>query len=120
MLFRSHVRQVKQDVTPGSVEETEWSAATDKRVWKNAGIAMIPALMPFLGVAIRFLTANPTVIALVGLVLWICGAATYWLIFRISRVQKDQRLSLTIFVWTMTYIPFYLIAVFGTSALLKR
>jgi len=118
--FKLRVRQVKQDVTPGSVEETEWTGEVDKRVWKNAGMAMIPALMPFLGVAIRLLTANPTAIALAGLVLWICGAATYWLIFRISQVQRDQSLSLTIFAWTMTYIPFYLIAVFGTGALLKR
>lgn len=118
--FKLHVRQVKQDVTPGSVEETEWTGGVDKRVWKNAGMAMIPALMPFFGAAVRLLTANPTAIALVGIVLWICGAATYWLIFRISCVQKDQSLPLMIFVWTMTYIPLYLIAIFGTAALLKR
>lgn len=118
--FKLHVRQVKQDVAPGGTEETEWTAEIDKRVWKNIGMALIPALMPFLGIAVRLLTDDPKAIALMGVVLWICGAGTYWLLFRISRVQPDQHLALAIFVWTMTYIPFYLIAAFGTGVLLKR
>jgi len=118
--FKLRVRQVRQDLTPGRVAETEWTGKGDKRIWKNIGMGIILTLIPWLGIAVRLLTANPQAIAWMGAVLWICGAATHWLIFRISRVQRDQSLPLTIFVWTMTYIPFYLIAVFGTSALLKR
>jgi hypothetical protein len=121
--FGLPVRQIKQDATPGARSETEWKATYDKRVWKNAGLALVPSLTPFLGIPVRLFTGDTKIIALMGFVLWFLGVVAYWLVFRINRtssISKDQSLPLTLLVWTMTYIPFYLIAVVGTRALILK
>jgi hypothetical protein len=121
--FGLPVRQIKQDATTGAHSETQWNTTFDRHVWKNAGLVLIPTLMPFLGVPIRLFTGNIKIIVLMGFVLWFLGAGAYWLVFRLSRIHdisKDQNLPLTLLVWTMTYIPFYLIAVVGTRALILK
>ena len=121
--FGLHVRQVKQNATPGAFEETEWAATIEKRGWRNIGIAMAAGLIPFLGVPVRLLTGDEKVIAFMGAVLWVCGTGMYWLLYRLNRLplnSKDQNFLLALLVWTMTYIPFYLIAVVGTRALILK
>lgn len=121
--FGLHVRQIKQNATPGAVEETEWAATIEKRDWRNIGIAMMATLIPFLGVPVRLLTGNEKVIALMGVTLWVCGVGTYWLIYRLNCIplkSRDQNFALALVVWTMTYIPFYVIAVVGTRALMLK
>jgi hypothetical protein len=121
--FGLHVRQIKQDATPGSCSESEWKTTFDRRVWRNLGIVLMPSLMPFLGVPVRLFTGNVTIIILMGFVLWFLGATGYWLVFRLNRTpttSKDQSVPLALFVWTMTYIPFYIIAVVGTRVLILK
>jgi len=121
--FGLDVLQVKQDRTPGAHSETEWNTTFDKGQWKNAGLALVPGFMPFLGVPVRLLTGDVRILVLMGFVLWFLGAAAYWVVFRLSRtrgISKDQNLPLTLFVWTMTYIPFYIIAVVGTRVLILK
>lgn len=121
--FGLHVRQIKQNATPGAFEETEWAATIEKRGWRNIGMAMVAGLIPFLGVPVRLLTGNEKAIALVGVILWVCVTGMYWSLYRLNHVplnSKDQNFFLGLLVWTMSYIPFYLIAVVGTRALILK
>lgn len=120
--FGLHVLQVKQDITPGAHSETEWKTTFDRRSWRNMGAMLATSLIPFLGIPVRLLTADTKTIGLLGIVLWFCGVVGYWLLFRMNRpsLSKDSNLGIAVLVWTMTYIPFYLIAVVGTHALILK
>jgi hypothetical protein len=79
-----------------------------------------PALFPYLGIAVRLLTADPWKIALVGVLLWIIGISVFWYFYRTHEVAKEQSLSTTGLVWTLQFVGFYAVTVLATNAFLHR
>ena len=114
------VRLVTQTISDKGIEETDWTALTDKNKWKMLRIMIGPSLAPWLGIGARFLTSNPVVILVFGLALWLIGASMFWYIYRTQEVSKEQTLAITIFVWTLQFIAFYAVSVLITGALMKR
>ena len=113
------VRLVSQSVSNSSVEETDWTALSDKGKWKFLRLMVGPALAPWLGIGVRFLTPKPWSIATIGAILWFSGCATYWYIYRTYEVSKEQTAPITIFVWTIQFITLYVSAVLLTGAFMK-
>lgn len=119
--FGLNVLQLKQDVTPGAHSETQWNSTFDRRGWRNLAVMLATSLVPFLGIPVRLLTGDTRTLVLMGIVLWLCGIGGYRLVLRMNdQPGKDSHLAISLLVWTMTYIPFYLIAVVGTRALILK
>jgi hypothetical protein len=114
------VRLVDQTISDKGVEETEWTALTDKNKWKMLKIMVGPALAPWLGIGVRLLTSNFMSIFVFGFGLWLIGVSVFWYIYHTREVSKEQGLPLTISVWTLQFITFYVASVLVTGALIKR
>jgi hypothetical protein len=114
------VRIVTQTISDKGTEETDWTALTDKKKWKMLRIMVGPAVAPWLGIGVRILTSNPILILAFGLVLWLIGASVFWYIYRTREVSKEQSLHLTILVWTLQFITFYVVSVLATGTFIKR
>jgi hypothetical protein len=114
------VRLVTQTISDKGIEETDWTAFTDKNKWKMLKIMIGPSLAPWLGIGVRLLTSNPVVIVVFGLALWLIGAGMFWYIYRTQEISIEQTLLITVFVWTLQFIAFYAVSVLVTGALMKR
>jgi hypothetical protein len=114
------VRLVTQTISDKGIEETDWTALTDKNKWKMLRIMIGPSLAPWLGIGVRFFTSNLIAILVIGLALWLIAATMFWYIYRTQEVSKEQTLPVTIFVWTLQFIAFYAVSVLVTGALIKR
>ena len=114
------VHFVTQTISDEGTEETDWTALTDKNIWKMLKMMVGPAVAPWLGIGVRLLTSNLISILVVGLILWLIGTSILWHIFHTREVSKEQSLPLTIFVWTLQFITFYVVSVLVTGALTKH
>jgi hypothetical protein len=113
------VRLVSQTVSTSGIEETDWTALSDKGKWKFLRLMVGPALAPWLGIGIRFLTPKLWSIALAGTILWLAGCAMFWYIYRTVEISKEESPAITILVWTIQFITLYVLAVLFTGAFLK-
>ena len=84
-------------------------------LWMMVGLGVAP----WMGIGVRLLTSKFIFILVFGLILWFVGTGIMWYVFRIREVSKEQRLPLTIFVWTLQFITFYLASILVAGALTK-
>lgn len=113
------VRLVSQTVSNSGVEETDWTALSDKGKLKLFRLMVGPALSPWLGIGVRYLTPKPWSIATIGALLWFAGCAMFWYIYRTYEVSKEESPPITILVWTIQFITLYVSAVLLTGAFMK-
>lgn len=117
---RLKVRLVSQFVSNSGIEETEWTAQSDKGKWRFLRLMAGPGLAPWLGIGIRILTPKPWSIAGIGVILWLAGCAMFLYVYQNYEVSKEESPPITIFVWTIQFILVYASAVLLTGALMNR
>ena len=113
-------RLVSQTISAQGVEETEWTAETDKAKWKIFRVAIGPALSPWLGIAVRVITANPTAIVLTGVLLWLIGSGAFLYIYRTQPVSKEQSSVAAILLWTFQFTLLYAATVLITGTVMHH
>ena len=79
-----------------------------------------PALSPWLGVAVRFVTSSPRTIALVGAVLWLASVAIFLYVYRRQDVSKKEKPALAILAWSVQSVVLYSVAVLVTGGVMSR
>jgi hypothetical protein len=119
-LHQLNVRLVRQIVGNQGLQEMEWTAKSDKVMWKTAIWLIAPALFSWLGIPVRLFTPNPWTIALVGALLWTLGVSVYWFYYRSHRVAKEQSLAITTTLWTLQFAGQYAVVALVTNAFLHR
>jgi hypothetical protein len=117
-LHQLKTRLVRQVVGNQGTQETEWTAKSDKLMWKNATWLIGPALFSWLGIPVRLLTPDPWKIAFVGVFLWIVGVSVYWFFYRSHQVAKEQNLAITTLLWTLQFGGLYTVTALATNAFL--
>jgi hypothetical protein len=118
--YRLNVRLVSQVVSDQGMVESEWSAETDRANWRLVRMMIGPALSPWLGVGVRFVTSSPRTIALAGAVLWLASVATFLYVYRAQNVSKKETPALAIFAWSVQFVVFYSVAVLVTGGIMHR
>lgn len=109
------VRFVSRSSSDRGMEEKEWTAESDKTKRQRIGLVLIPSLSPFLGIAVRCVTANVHVIVVAGVGLWLVGYSCYFWLVRHVKVATDQSNALLIPFWTMQFVVFYWLSVIFAS-----
>jgi len=115
-----NARLVRQVVSNQGTQETEWTATSDKIMWKDLKWIIGPALFSWLGIPVRLFTPDPWTIALIGALLWIIGFSVLWYFYRTHQVAKEQSLATTTLVWTLQFAGLYAVTALATSAYLHR
>jgi hypothetical protein len=121
--FDLKVHLVRQ-TPPGRGPDVEWTAETDRAYFgagfKNIGVSIVPALSPWLGIGARLLTANPVIIALIGVFLWTFGCAWFWYLYRSARVNPRGGFGVSILVWSFMFAPLFAVTALATNSLINR
>ena len=118
--YQLNVRLVSQVVSDQGMAESEWSVETDRANWRPFRMLIGPALSPWLGIAVRFVTSSPRTIALFGAVLWLVSSATFIYIYRTQDVSKKETPALAIFAWSVQFVVLYSVAVLVTGGVMSR
>jgi hypothetical protein len=118
--YQLRVRLVSQTISTDGVEETEWTSETGKTNWKVLRVVIVPGLSPWLGILVRYLTPSPTVIVLIGVVLWLIGSVSFLYVYSMKDVSREVSPALTIFVWTIPFAIFYVVGVLVTGSLMNH
>lgn len=118
--YQISARLITQTVSDQGGVEKEWTADAERAGWKMMKPLAGVALLPWLGIPIRYFTANPGTIVSIGVFLWGIGCLTYRWIFRTQQVAKDQSLALTMFVTSLMFVMFYVVAVLVTGSFVTR
>lgn len=103
-----NVRFVSRSISEQGVEEKEWTTESGRAEWRRIGIPIIVMLTPFLGIAVRLITANLLVIVMVGAAVWLieCGFFSWWALRKVGTV-KLVSVAGAILLWTMSFVTFY-------------
>lgn len=103
-----NVRFVSRSVSEQGVEEQEWTAERGRAKWQRIGIPIIVVLTPFLGIAVRLVTADMLVIVVVGAIIWLmeCG---FFLRFALRKLGTAKVVPVVgaILLWAMSFVTFY-------------
>jgi hypothetical protein len=116
--YQIPVRLITQHLSGRDIEETEWTAESNKGRWKNLWIKIGPTLSPLLGIPTRMFTSNPWIIVLAGTFFWLADIAVLRYIYRTRTISKEQSFSLMVFVWTLQFVTFYAVVVIVTGKVL--
>ena len=113
-------RLIKQVVTSQGVSESDWPSDRHKMVWQVFMLFVFQALAPWLGIGVRLLSADPTKLALAGVLLWLCAGtyARYWV--GTKKVTRQPELISRMLLFTLQFATFYTFAVLMTGAVLKH
>jgi hypothetical protein len=109
------VRLISRSTSDQGVEEKEWTGEGERAKWRRVGIVLVPAMSPFLGIGVRYITANLGVILAAGAGLWLFECGCYFLMVRKLQAVKDQCNAVVILIWTMQFIISYALSVIFTS-----
>ena len=119
--FGLPVRLLDRRVTDQGVEEAEWTSKAGRMDRKAMGFGLAMFLLPWLGILVRMVTANPANLAVAGVSLCICGWALMWSLHRGGpRGASKTSFGVTVLVWALEFAPLYVVIVLVTGALLKR
>ncbi len=119
--FGLPVRLLSRRMTDRGIEEAEWTSSTGRIDRKAVGFGLAMFLLPWLGILVRALTANPASLLASGILLCVFGAASMWLLRRLgSQGDRKSGLAVAIIVWALEFAPLYLVIVLVTGSLLKR
>jgi hypothetical protein len=113
-------RLVDQTSNSQGTAETDWKSGRGKAPWQALKMAIFPAILPWLGIAARLLTADPGKLVLTGVLLCF-GAGTfvrYWIRSRGATFSQD--VTAGIFIFTLQFTTFYALAVLVTGAVLQH
>ena len=88
--------------------------------WKLRALGIGVVMAPFLGIAVRLMTASSANIAICGLFIWLYGAAVMAYLARRMPPPAPGPL-VRVLLWTMVpFAPVYLASVLVTGSLMKR
>lgn len=110
---------------PGRGPDLEWTQETDRTysraILKNIGMSIVPSLSPWFGIGARVLTANPLVIILIGVVLWVFGCFWFWYLYRSTRVTAAEGgVGTSILLWTFMFVPLFAATALATNSFIDR
>jgi hypothetical protein len=118
--FPLKTRLVTQTLSTDGMQETEWTAESDRFHWRHF-LTVIPfAFSPFLGILVRYFTAKPLPIVMLGALLWISGSTVAWRLSRSPHRREGSSVAITLVAWTMEFWIFYLSLVLVAGALIDR
>ncbi len=112
-------RLVDQTVNSQGMMETDWKTLRGKRLWQSLMI-IAPGLLPWLGAGARLLTADPSKLTLIGLLLWISAGASIWYWLRSAGAKLPQYAAASILFFTIQFAMFYTLAVLVAGAVLHH
>jgi hypothetical protein len=118
--YRLNVRVIKQIVSDQGKQETDWTAESDRTLWRNLRLVIGPAVFPWLGIGVALLTADPLKITLVGVLLWLAGISLFRYFYRGQQIAIGQSLGALTFVWTIQFVALYALTALITRAIFHR
>jgi uncharacterized membrane protein len=116
------MRLIEQRVSENGIQESTWTADSDRTRWSNFKLVMslLLATSPWLGVAVRFATPTPTMITEVGVLLWLCNISVLWFLYRYRTGAKQPRFIVFALFWTGQFAALYAVAIVVTNGFLRR
>jgi hypothetical protein len=89
-------------------------------VWQALKLFIFPVIAPWLGIGARLLTADPTKLALAGMLLWFSAGTYAWYWVGTKKITRPPDLTSRMLVFTLQFATFYTFAVLMTGAVLKH
>jgi len=114
-------RLIQQRVTAEGIQETDWTAQSNRVPRKNLQFLIGLAFFPWMGIIARLLTRDVRLIALIGVLLWLVAFFVVRYTYKTRQLSKDEGgFGTGMLVWTLTFVSFYVVTVLVTDAVLSR
>jgi heme/copper-type cytochrome/quinol oxidase subunit 4 len=94
------------------------SGASVPRVFRV--LAIVVAILPWLGIAVRMLTANERYLTIVGCCFWLSGVAVFLVLHKSFTGQTRWNFPASVMVFTFTFVPLYVVCVLATGHFLSK